>query len=106
LNGQEFLAMDSNRSNEFTFTPGLSLYINCETQEEVDRLWEKLSEGGHKDRCGWLQDKFGVSWQVIPTALPKYMMDKDPAKSQSVMQAMLQMTKIEIAGLEKAYAEQ
>ena len=105
LNGEEFSAMDSNRSHGFTFTPGLSLYINCETQEEVDDLWEKLSEGGRTDRCGWLQDKFGVSWQIIPTQLPKFMMDKDPAKSQRVMQAMLKMTKIEISGLQQAYEQ-
>jgi predicted 3-demethylubiquinone-9 3-methyltransferase (glyoxalase superfamily) len=77
--------------------------VNCETQEEVDDLWEKLSTGGEKGRCGWLKDKFGLSWQVIPSVLGKLLHDKDPEKSKRVMQAMLQMNKIEIAGLKQAY---
>ena len=81
----------------FTFTDGISLFVSCETQEEVDELWEKLSAGGEKGRCGWLKDKFGVSWQIIPTALGQLFGDKDPGKAQNVMQAMLQMTKIDIA---------
>jgi predicted 3-demethylubiquinone-9 3-methyltransferase (glyoxalase superfamily) len=77
--------------------------VNCETQEEVDQLWEKLSAGGHKDRCGWLQDKYGLSWQIIPSVLGKMLQDKDPKKSESVMKAMLQMDKIDIKGLKQAY---
>ena len=85
-----------------TFTPAISLFVNCKTQEEVDELWEKLSAGGEKSRCGWLKDKFGVSWQIIPTALGELLGDPDPAKSARVMQAMLQMTKIDIAGLKRS----
>ena len=99
--GQDFMAF--NGGPMFSFTEAISLYVNCETQEEVDDLWEKLSAGGKKSRCGWLKDKFGLSWQIIPSALGKLMGDKDPAKSKRVMQAMLQMDKIEIAGLQKAY---
>jgi predicted 3-demethylubiquinone-9 3-methyltransferase (glyoxalase superfamily) len=101
LEGQEFTAFDG--GPHFTFSDGISLYVNCETQEEVDDLWEKLSAGGRKDRCGWLQDKFGLSWQIIPTALGRLLGDKDPEKAKRVMQAMLQMTKIEISGLQQAY---
>jgi predicted 3-demethylubiquinone-9 3-methyltransferase (glyoxalase superfamily) len=101
LEGEEFLAL--NGGPHFTFTPAISFFINCETQEEVDNLWEKLSEGGSKERCGWLKDKFGLSWQVIPSALGKLMNDPDPVKANRVMQAMLQMTKIDIATLKKAY---
>ena len=79
--------------------------MNCETQEEVDELWEKLSEGGRKNRCGWLQDKFGVSWQIIPTALGKLMGDPDREKANRVMKAMLQMEKIDVNGLKRAYEE-
>jgi predicted 3-demethylubiquinone-9 3-methyltransferase (glyoxalase superfamily) len=84
----------------FSFTPAISLFVNCETQEEVDELWEKLSAGGKKDRCGWLQDKFGLSWQIIPSALRRLL--SDSARSQRVMQAMLQMDKIDIKQLEAA----
>jgi predicted 3-demethylubiquinone-9 3-methyltransferase (glyoxalase superfamily) len=103
LNGQEFMAMDSSRDHAFTFTPAISFFVNCETQEEVDELWEKLSEGGEKQQCGWLQDKYGVSWQIIPTALGELMGDKDAEKSRRVMQAMLQMDKIDIERLKQAY---
>ena len=103
LNGQEFMA--SNGGPHFTFSEGISLFVNCETQEEVDWLWEKLSEGGEKGPCGWLKDKFGVSWQIIPTALGQMLGDPDPRKSQNVMQAMLQMTKIDIAALRRAYEQ-
>jgi predicted 3-demethylubiquinone-9 3-methyltransferase (glyoxalase superfamily) len=103
LNGQEFMAY--NGGPHFTFSEGISLYVNCETQEEVDRLWEKLSDGGEKGQCGWLKDKFGVSWQIIPTALGEMLGDPDPQKSQRVMQAMLQMTKIDIAALRRAYEQ-
>ena len=84
---------------------GISLYVNCETQEEVDELWEKLSEGGEKGPCGWLKDRFGVSWQIIPSALGQLLGDPDPAKAQRVMQAMLQMSKIDIAALRRAYEQ-
>src|SRR6202171_1537307 len=101
FDGQEFIAF--NGGPHFTFTPAISLFVNCETQQEVDELWEKLSEGGEKGRCGWLKDKFGLSWQIIPSVLGRLMHDKDPEKSKRVRQAMLQMGKIEIEGLKKAY---
>ncbi len=101
LDGQEFTAL--NGGPQFTFTPAISLLVNCETQEEVDELWEKLSAGGRKDRCGWLQDKYGLSWQIIPTVLGKLMSDPDPAKSSRVMKAMLQMDKLDIQRLREAY---
>ena len=83
LNGQEFVAL--NGGPQFTFTEAISFVVNCETQQEVDELWEKLSEGGQKSRCGWLKDKYGLSWQVVPTALVELLQDKDPAKSSRVM---------------------
>jgi len=103
LEGQEFMAL--NGGPHFTFTDGISLSVNCGTQEEVDELWEKLSEGGEKGPCGWLKDKFGVSWQISPTALGQMLGDKDPQKAQNVMQAMLQMTKIDIETLRRAYEQ-
>jgi predicted 3-demethylubiquinone-9 3-methyltransferase (glyoxalase superfamily) len=103
LEGQEFMAL--NGGPYFTFAQGFSLFVDCKTQEEVDELWEKLSEGGEKGRCGWLKDKFGVSWQIIPTALGQMLQDEDPQKAQNVMQAMLQMTKIDIATLKRAYEQ-
>src|ERR1700674_5046669 len=101
LEGQDFYAL--NGGPQFQFTPAISLFVNCETQQEVDELWEKLSEGGRKDRCGWLQDRYGLSWQVIPTTLGKLLRDKDPEKSNRVMKAMLQMDKIDIQRLKRAY---
>jgi predicted 3-demethylubiquinone-9 3-methyltransferase (glyoxalase superfamily) len=101
LAGQRFIAL--NGGPQFTFSPAISFLINCETQEEVDQLWEKLSDGGKKERCGWLKDKYGLSWQIIPSALGQMLGDKDPAKSRKVMQAMLQMDKIDIRGLKEAY---
>jgi predicted 3-demethylubiquinone-9 3-methyltransferase (glyoxalase superfamily) len=101
LAGQEFMALNGGPS--FSFAQGFSLYVDCETQEEVDELWERLSEGGEKGPCGWLTDKFGVSWQIIPRALPELLGDEDPEKVQRVMNAMLQMGKIDIAGLRRAY---
>ena len=103
LEGQEFMAL--NGGPHFSFTPAISLFVDCKTQGEVDELWEKLSAGGKKERCGWLKDKYGLSWQIIPSALGEMMQDKDPAKSKRVMQAMLQMEKIDIAGLRKAYEQ-
>ena len=101
LNGQTFMALDGGPA--FKFTEAISLYVNCETQEEVDRLWEKLTEGGAESQCGWLKDKYGLSWQIIPTALPELLTDKDPEKAGRVMQAMLKMHKIEIKALKQAY---
>ena len=101
LRGQEFMAL--NGGPQFKFTEAISFFVNCETQEEVDELWEKLSKGGEKGRCGWLKDKFGLSWQIVPTALGRMLSDADPAKSQRVMKAMLQMDKIDIARLKQAY---
>jgi predicted 3-demethylubiquinone-9 3-methyltransferase (glyoxalase superfamily) len=104
LAGQRFMAL--NGGPPFTFAMGISLFVNCESQEEVDDLWEKLSEGGEKGRCGWLKDKFGVSWQIIPSVLGRFLGDKDPKKSQRVLNAMLQMNKLDIAGLTRAYEGQ
>ncbi len=101
LAGQEFMALNGGPS--FQFSQGISLFVDCETQDEVDDLWERLSEGGEKGPCGWLTDKFGVSWQIVPRRLGELLGDPDPEKSQRVMEAMLQMGKIEIAGLERAY---
>jgi predicted 3-demethylubiquinone-9 3-methyltransferase (glyoxalase superfamily) len=101
LDGQEFFAL--NGGPEFTFSPAISFFVNCETQQEVDELWEKLSEGGEKQRCGWLKDKFGLSWQVIPSVLGELLQDKDAEKSERVWKAMLQMEKIDINGLKQAY---
>jgi predicted 3-demethylubiquinone-9 3-methyltransferase (glyoxalase superfamily) len=102
LDGQEFYAL--NGGPHFKFTPAISFFIHCETQQEVDDFWDKLSAGGRKDRCGWLQDKFGLSWQVIPSALGKMLGDKDPEKSKRVMMAMMKMDKIVIEELQRAYA--
>ncbi len=104
LEGQNFMAL--NGGPQFTFSQAISFFVNCETQQEVDELWEKLSEGGEKQRCGWLKDKYGVSWQIIPTALGELLHDPDPVKSQRVLKAMLQMNKIDIAGLRRAYEQQ
>jgi predicted 3-demethylubiquinone-9 3-methyltransferase (glyoxalase superfamily) len=101
LAGQEFMALNGGPS--FSFAQGISLYVDCETQEEVDELWQRLSEGGEQGPCGWLTDKFGVSWQVIPRALGELLGDEDAEKAQRVMNAMLQMGKIDIAGLRRAY---
>jgi predicted 3-demethylubiquinone-9 3-methyltransferase (glyoxalase superfamily) len=103
LNGQEFMAL--NGGPEFTFSPAISFFVTCETQAEVDELWEKLSDGGEKQQCGWLKDKYGLSWQIIPTALGELMGDKDAEKSRRVMNAMLQMGKIEIEKLKMAYEQ-
>ena len=101
LDGQAFTAL--NGGPMFKFTEAISMIVHCETQVEVDDYWEKLSAGGQPGRCAWLKDKFGVSWQVVPTALVELLGDKDAAKSARVMRAMLQMTKIDIAGLWRAY---
>lgn len=101
LEGQEFVAL--NGGPQFTFSPAISFVVNCETQEEVDELWEKLSTGGEEHQCGWLKDKFGVSWQIIPTALVAMLSDTDAFRAQRAMTAMLQMKKIDISLLERAY---
>lgn len=101
IEGQQFSAL--NGGPQFTFSEAISFLINCETQQEVDDLWEKLSEGGAKSRCGWLKDKYGLSWQVVPSILGELMRDEDPEKSKRVMQAMLQMDKLDIEGLKRAY---
>jgi predicted 3-demethylubiquinone-9 3-methyltransferase (glyoxalase superfamily) len=104
LSGREFMAMDSSLAHDFTFNEAVSLFVKCETQKEVDELWGKLTvDGGEESQCGWLKDKFGVSWQVIPNALGELLGDPDREKAGRVMQAMLGMKKIDIAGLKKAY---
>jgi predicted 3-demethylubiquinone-9 3-methyltransferase (glyoxalase superfamily) len=101
LAGQEFMAL--NGGSSFSFSQGISLFVDCESQEEVDDLWEKLTEGGEPGPCGWLTDRFGISWQIIPRALGELLADEDPEKAGRVMQAMLKMSKIEIEGLQRAY---
>ena len=101
LEGQEFYAL--NGGPQFKFSPAISMFVNCETQQEVDELWEKLSAGGKTNRCGWLDDKFGVTWQIIPTTLGRLLQDKDAAKANRVMKAMMQMDKIDIVRLQQAY---
>jgi predicted 3-demethylubiquinone-9 3-methyltransferase (glyoxalase superfamily) len=101
LEGQPFMAL--NGGPHYTFSPAISLFVDCETQAEVDELWDKLSAGGSEVQCGWLKDKFGLSWQIIPKTLMELMQDKDPVKSQRVFKAMLQMTKIDVEGLRRAY---
>ncbi|MFC6281705.1 MULTISPECIES: VOC family protein [Polaromonas] len=101
LEGQEFMAL--NGGPHFSFTPAISLFVSCKTQEEVDELWEKLGAGGAPNQCGWVQDRFGLSWQIIPSALGELLGDKNPAKAGAVMQAMLKMHKINIKGLQDAY---
>lgn len=100
LNGQDFIAL--NGGPHFTFSPAISFFVNCETQQEVDELWEKLSAGGERQQCGWLKDKYGLSWQIIPSALGEMLQDKDTAKAQRVMEAMLKMNKIGIKALQHA----
>jgi len=101
LQGQEFIAL--NGGPQFKFSEAISFSVNCETQEEVDQYWEKLSEGGEKGRCGWLKDKYGLSWQVNPVVLGEMLQDEDPEKAKRVMEAMLQMDELDIETLKKAY---
>jgi predicted 3-demethylubiquinone-9 3-methyltransferase (glyoxalase superfamily) len=103
LDGQEFIAL--NGGPQFTFSPAISFVVNCKTQQEIDELWEKLSEGGTTQQCGWLRDKYGVSWQIVPTILGELMQDKDTKKTERVMKAMLQMIKIDIQSLRQAYEQ-
>src|SRR5579872_1781141 len=101
LNGQEFVAL--NDGPIYKFTPAVSFVVHCETQEEVDTYWDKLSAGGAPNVCGWLQDKYGLSWQIVPNALLRVIQDKDRNRANRMVQAMLQMTKLDIAGLQAAY---
>jgi predicted 3-demethylubiquinone-9 3-methyltransferase (glyoxalase superfamily) len=103
LEGQEFIAL--NGGPQFKFTEAISLLVNCDTQAEVDELWSRLTAGGQESQCGWLKDKFGLSWQIIPSALLTMIQDKDPEKSKRVMEAMLKMKKIDIATLKQAYEQ-
>lgn len=103
LEGQRFMGL--NGGPHFKFTEAVSFFVSCETQREVDELWAKLSAGGAEGQCGWLKDRFGLSWQIVPTALGEMLRDRDPARSQRVMQAMLQMKKIDIQGLKRAYEQ-
>jgi predicted 3-demethylubiquinone-9 3-methyltransferase (glyoxalase superfamily) len=105
LEGQEFIGL--NAGPQFKFNEAISFYVDCETQEEVDELWSKLTaNGGEESMCGWLKDKYGLSWQIIPQGLGQMLNDPDPARAQRVMQAMLKMNKIDLAGLEAAYEQQ
>jgi predicted 3-demethylubiquinone-9 3-methyltransferase (glyoxalase superfamily) len=104
LDGLEFIAL--NGGPHFTFTEAISFFVRCETQEEIDYFWEELSAGGEKGRCGWLKDKFGVSWQIVPPVLGEMLNDEDDKKSQRVMQAMLKMGKLDIKALKQAYDQQ
>lgn len=101
LAGQDFIAL--NGGPHFTFSPAISLFVKCADQAEVDRFWDRLLDGGQPSQCGWLTDRFGVSWQIVPTILSKMLSDPDPARAERVMQAMLQMIKLDIAALKKAY---
>ena len=101
LEGQDFMAL--NGGPQFTFTEAISFFVRCETQEEVDALWEKLTKGGEEGQCGWLKDKYGLSWQIVPNALEEMLQDKDPARAGRVVQAMLQMKKIAVKDLQEAY---
>jgi predicted 3-demethylubiquinone-9 3-methyltransferase (glyoxalase superfamily) len=103
IHGQEFIAL--NGGPQFTFSPAISFVVNCATQEEIDDLWEKLSAGGEKIECGWLQDKYGISWQIVPTVLGEMLQDQDAEKTERVMKAMLHMKKIDIETLQQAYEQ-
>jgi len=100
LEGQEFMAL--NGGPQYKFTEAVSLYVNCKTQQEVDTLWEKLTDGGEEGPCGWLKDKYGLSWQIIPSALGEMLSDPDPVKARRAMEAMFQMKKIDIGKLKQA----
>jgi predicted 3-demethylubiquinone-9 3-methyltransferase (glyoxalase superfamily) len=104
LAGQDFVAL--NGGPQFRFTEAISFVVNCQTQAEVDRFWKKLSAGGKKVQCGWLKDRFGISWQIVPTVLGELLSDKDPARSERVMHAMLKMVKLDIKKLKQAYNQQ
>jgi len=103
LEGQEFIAL--NGGPEYSFTPAISLFVNCETQAEVDELWEKLTEGGGEVQCGWLEDKYGLSWQIVPSGLQDYLNGKDPERSTRAVQALFSMKKIDLAKIKQAYEQ-
>jgi len=103
LEGQEFMAY--NGGPHFAFSEGMSVYVDCETQEEIDRVWEKLSQGGEKGRCGWLKDKYGVSWQIVPSVLGEMLQDKDAERARRVTEAFLKMDKLDIKTLKQAYGQ-
>ncbi len=103
LAGERFMAMDSHGPHDFSFTEALSFFVDCGSQEEVDEFWEKLSAGGATSQCGWLKDKFGVSWQIVPSVLGKLLHDKNPVKAKNVMNAMLKMTKLDVQALQRAH---
>jgi predicted 3-demethylubiquinone-9 3-methyltransferase (glyoxalase superfamily) len=103
LDGREFIAL--NGGSQFTFSPAILFVVNCETQKEIDELWENLSAGGEQIQCGWLKDKYGVSWQIVPSALGRMMQEPDAAKSSRVMKALLQIKKLDLAALKKAYEQ-
>jgi predicted 3-demethylubiquinone-9 3-methyltransferase (glyoxalase superfamily) len=104
LDGQRFIAL--NGGPHFSFTPAISMFVTCETQQEVDELWDKLSAGGEAQRCGWLKDKYGLSWQIVPAVLKEMLQDRDAAKASRVMQALMTMGRIDIARLQQAQAQQ
>jgi len=104
LEGQEFIAL--NGGPQFTFSPAISFFVKCQTQEEVDELWDRLLAGGRPQQCGWLTDRYGLSWQIVPTVLGEMLQDKDPERSSRVMKAMLKMVKLDIAALKEAYERQ
>jgi predicted 3-demethylubiquinone-9 3-methyltransferase (glyoxalase superfamily) len=103
LDGQEFMGL--NGGPHFTFSPAISFIVNCQTQEELDELWEKMSQGGEKQQCGWLRDKYGVSWQIMPSVIGEMLQDKDHEKSERVIKAILKMDKIDIESLKQAYGQ-
>jgi predicted 3-demethylubiquinone-9 3-methyltransferase (glyoxalase superfamily) len=103
LDGQEFMAMDSGLDHQFTFTPAISLLVNCTTLEEIDMLWERFSKEGEIEQCGWLKDRYGVSWQIVPEIINKLLRGQDPDKSRQVTSALLGMKKLDINGLIEAY---
>jgi predicted 3-demethylubiquinone-9 3-methyltransferase (glyoxalase superfamily) len=104
LDGQDFMAL--NGGPEFTFSPAISFFVSCQSQQEIDELWEKLGAGGQPQRCGWLTDQFGITWQIVPSVLGEMLQDKDPVKSSRVTRAMLQMIKLDIGGLKRAYEQE
>jgi predicted 3-demethylubiquinone-9 3-methyltransferase (glyoxalase superfamily) len=104
LEGQKFIAL--NGGPQFKFTEAISLVVNCDSQKEVDEFWKKLTAGGEEGPCGWLKDKFGLSWQIVPSVVPKMLQDPDPKRSKRVMEAVLKMKKPDIAELERAYNKQ
>ena len=103
LEGQQFHALNGGPNPHFEFSPAISFFVDCKSQDEIDTLWAKLSDGGQVQQCGWLTDKFGITWQIVPTVLGQMLRDPDPAKSTRVMQAMMKMIKLDIAELESAY---